>query len=541
MRVVTNQQMRELEAHAVAAGATWAGLMEAAGRGVAVEILRRLGPVQNGRVLVLVGPGNNGGDGLVVARLLHAAGSAVTLYLWQRVYTPEDRVWYACRERGIAELQAATDPEGAQLVALVRQCHLVVDALLGMGASRAISDDLALIIRTVNTNRIKPSLVVAIDVPTGVSSAHGALLGAAIVADVTVATGLPKRGVLLFPGRALVGELALAPLSLLESDEEVCMSDIIDAETMRLLLPLRPLDAHKGTFGRVVVVAGSLFYPGAATLATAGAARVGVGLVTLATGRSVLGASSRGSEVTLLPLPEADWGTIGPEAATEIFKYLERYDALVLGPGLGQEESTKLFLQRVLGLEQLKARSRVGFLAHSDEPKPTEDVLISPPTLPPTVIDADGLNLLAQIEHWAEHLPAGRCVFTPHPGEMKRLLGVEQLDPDSVQVAVDAAARWGQVVVLKSATTVVAAPDGQSAIYPGANPALATAGTGDVLAGVIGGLLAQGLAPFDAARLGVYLHGAAGALVRDEIGDAGALASDLLLRLPRAIAQLKGV
>jgi NAD(P)H-hydrate epimerase len=231
--------------------------------------------------------------------------------------------------------------------------------------------------------------------------------------------------------------------------------------------------------------------------------------------------------VTLLPLPEADWGTIGPEAAEELLKRLPGYRALLIGPGLGAEDPTQLFLQRVLGLEQPKARGRVGFFARSSEAKPAEESRAAPPDLPPTVLDADGLNLLAKIDDWPEHLPRGRFIFTPHP------------DSDRVQAAVDAATRWGQVVVLKGATTVVAGPDGRSAVHAGGNPALATAGTGDVLAGVIASLLAQGLELYPAALLGVYLHAAAGELVREELGDAGALASDLLPRLPRVIKALR--
>lgn len=315
------------------------------------------------------------------------------------------------------------------------------------------------------------------------------------------------------------------------------MSDRLNAERARSLLPKRPDDGHKGTFGRVLIVGGSINYPGAATLACGGAGRVGAGIVTLATGRSVLGAGGRGPEVTLLPLPEADWGTLGPEAVEELGKHIEKYQALVVGPGLGQEEPTGLFMERLLGLEQPKSRGRVGFV--SANPAPAAGEPRKALTLPPTVLDADGLNLLAAIEDWPEHMPKERFVLTPHPVEMSRLLKREALGTDLVAIASEAATHWGQVVVLKGATTVVAGPDGRTLLHAGSNPALATGGTGDVLAGVIGGLLAQGLPLFDAAALGVYLHGAAGALVRDEVGSMGALAGDLLGRLPRTITALR--
>jgi NAD(P)H-hydrate epimerase len=372
--------------------------------------------------------------------------------------------------------------------------------------------------------------------PTGVHSDTGAVLGSAIRADVTVATGLVKRGLVQQPGRMYAGEIRLAEIGLAPDDVEAIMSETIDARRARALLPARPDDAHKGTFGKVMVVASSLLYPGAASLATAGAARVGAGLVTLATGRGALGGPGRLAEITLRPLPEAEWGALGEAAADELLKHLEDYSALLVGPGLGRDEPTRRFLERLFGLEQPRTRGHIGFrIATSEEPSAERQR----PELPPAVLDADALNLLAEIEGWWERLPRGRCVLTPHPGEMKRLLKAEELDEDRAKVAEEAAARWGQIVVLKGATTVVAQPDGRSVLNDGGNAALATAGTGDVLAGAIAGLLAQGLAPFDAAALAVYLHSAAGRLVRADLGDAGALASDLLPRLPLAIKALK--
>jgi NAD(P)H-hydrate epimerase len=331
--------------------------------------------------------------------------------------------------------------------------------------------------------------------------------------------------------------LALADIGIPQRDLETIMSEIITAEQARALLPARPEHAHKGTFGKVMVVAGSLNYPGAAALATTGAGRVGAGLVTLATARSVLLTSGRGPEVTLLPLPEAELGTLGLSAAEELLKNLDGYQALLVGPGLGREEPTSRFIQRLCGMEQSRKRPRVGFRIHEDQSETTSGQ-DEPSQLPPTVIDADGLNLLSDLDDWPERLNREHFILTPHPGEMKRLLQVEKLADDLIEVATDAAVRWNQVVVLKSATTVVAAPDGRSVVSTAGNPALATAGTGDVLAGAIAGLLAQGLQLFDAAVLGVYLHAEAGALVREEFGDMGALASDLFTRLPRVIKGL---
>ena len=563
MLIVTTSEMRRIEQAAVDAGATWPGLMEQAGWGVAQEALRLLASAEQRSAAVLVGPGNNGGDGLVVARHLHDAGVRVALYVWRRDTDAPDLNWQRCRERDIAFTLAADDAAGTELRRILARSALLVDAMLGVGVSRPLSGDLLRIVQAVNQLRTFIFLhsafcILSVDLPTGVASDTGAVLGEAIRADITVATGLLKRGLLLYPGKSYAGRVVVADLDLPPAALETTMSETLSAKLARGLLPARPDDSHKGTYGKAMVVAGSVHYPGAATLATTAALRAGAGLVTLATGRSTLGVG-RSPEVTLLPLPEAEWGVLGEPAAGELLKKLAGYTALLVGPGLGHEEPTGAFLQRLAGLHRSAGRSRVGFL-HGDA-EPTREASRSPrgrvgffsggdeaakeeeekeaDELPPTVIDADGLNLLAKIDDWYEHLPKGRLVLTPHPGEMRRLLGTEELDADSPKVAADAAKRWGQVVVLKGATTVVASPEGRTLLHAAGNPALATAGTGDVLAGTIVGLLAQGLSPFDAAALGVYLHGAAGAIVRDEVGDMGAIASDLLARLPQAIRRLK--
>lgn len=534
MKLVTTQQMRALEQGAVAAGATWPGLMEQAGWGVAQIAMRQLGHMAGRNVLVLVGPGNNGGDGLVVARHLHDAGATVALYLWRRTDPSDDANWQRCQKRAIAEYSASADADRSALRRLLAAADLVIDALLGMGTSRPIAGELAAIVETVN--QAKHALVLAIDMPTGVHSDSGAVLGIALRATTTVATGIIKRGLLQPPGRTYAGTIEIAEIGLALVQLETIMSITIDAALARTLLPARPADAHKGTFGKVLAIAGSALYPGAASLATAAAARVGAGLVTLANGRGALLAPGRLPEITLLPLPEADWNALGEAAADEALKHFDTIQALLVGPGLGREEPTRLFIERLLGIEAPRQRGHIGFRIGFSPDKPAEH---QRPELPPTVIDADGLTLLSQIEQWWEHLPRERCVLTPHPGEFKRLLGVETLEDDHIQAAEAAAHTWGQIVVLKGATTVIAHPDGRTAVNDGGNPALATAGTGDVLAGAIAGLLAQGLAPYDAAVLGVYLHSAAGRLVRDELGDMGALASDLLSRLPLAIKALK--
>jgi ADP-dependent NAD(P)H-hydrate dehydratase / NAD(P)H-hydrate epimerase len=571
--VATADQTRTLETEAVDRGVSWAELMERAGRGIADQIVDRYGPLRDKRVLVLVGPGNNGGDGLVVARHLHDAGAKLALYIWKRAARPDDQPWRECRNRNIPELAAQNDDDQARLQQIAARADLVIDALLGIGVTRALDGTVAAIVRTINAvkrDRTGSSpQIVSVDVPSGINADTGAIMGNAIEADWTIATGIIKRGHVLSPGISYTGALTCVPIGL-DLDKETAMAESLSAGTLRPLLPARPADSHKGTFGKVMVVAGAGRYPGAAYLAASGALRSGAGLVNLGCGRSIFGAlASALHEVTFLPLPEEDWGVLGADAAKEIHENLEGFGALVLGPGLGREDATKTFLERVLKLDTPKSLSGVGFLhvpapaerprksatgggvgfrrggvaeAPADAPaeaatEPTETAL------PPLVIDADGLYLLAQIEEWWTKLPANSMILTPHPGEMARLLKLNdaaEVNADRVGAAQRAAQEWSQIVVLKGAETVIAAPDGKASIGPSGNPALATAGTGDVLAGIIGGLIAQGVDQFDAARLGVWLHAQAGAIVRREVGEAGAIAGDLLARLPQAITELRG-
>jgi NAD(P)H-hydrate epimerase len=312
--------------------------------------------------------------------------------------------------------------------------------------------------------------------------------------------------------------------------------EMATAQQIRDWLPPRPASAHKGTFGRALIVAGSVNYVGAAALAGAGAKRVGTGLVTMALPLSIQPAVAANlTEATYLLLPH-DLGVITVEAVKMLQEAMGNYDALLLGPGLTQERETVAFVHTLLGLKRSERKEHIGFVDRSAAAEAER------PAMPPLVVDADGLNALAAAEGWWKALPPD-TILTPHPGEMARLIGGEmtarQIQADREGIALRLAAEWDVVVVLKGAFTVVAAPGGRVMVVPFANPGLATAGSGDVLAGAIVGLRAQGMGAFEAAVAGAYLHGLAGQLARADVGDMGMVAGDLPPRLPLALRSIR--
>ncbi len=516
MKVVTADQMRQIDQECGKIGLPTNVLMENAGKAVAEEVRRILSDITKQHILLLIGPGNNGGDGLVVARHLHDWGGKVSLYLFgQR--PPDDPNLRLVRQRGITLVEATQDENLGRLDGLLSSATAVIDALFGTGRSRPLGDTFVPALdRVSKAKERQPGLrIIALDLPSGLNADSGAVDSACLYADNTITLGFPKPGLFNPPGAERAGKITVADIGIPSYLAEQITNELITDDWARSVLPKRPLTANKGSFGRVLVVAGSINYIGAAYLACSGAIRVGAGLVTLATAVSLQPIlASKLTEVTYLPLPESSPGIISPEAARLIRQELSHYDVLLLGCGLGQSQSAIRFIKSVLF--RLKP---------------------APPLL---VLDADALNTLAKTRHWWQRLPDD-AILTPHPGEMARLVGVsvDEVQSDRVGMAKKAALEWHKTIVLKGAYTVIAMPDGQVKISPIANPGLASAGTGDVLTGVIAGLAAQGLTLFDAAACGVYLHGEAGEMVRDRLGDAGMIATDLLPTLPLVIKHLK--
>jgi len=392
---------------------------------------------------------------------------------------------------------------------------LVIDAILGTGRTRPIDGDLATILSMVadeRSNRPKMSLM-ALDVPSGLNADTGELDPCCLAADVTVTLGYPKVGLFEFPGASYVGQLKRLDIGIPSSLADDIPQDLITSDWVRRALPLRHLDSHKGTFGRVLIIAGSARYIGAAYLACEGAARVGAGTVTLAIPRNLQPIlAAKLTETTYLPLPE-DKGILSNDASDVILAEAHKYQAILIGCGLGQRSDVANLLRQIIFTYRYPGV--------------------------PLVLDADALNIMATLPEWWNGLN-GQAILTPHPGEMSRLTGISTSDINAARLNTtrELATKWNKSVVLKGAYTVISSPAGQVRISPFANPGLASAGTGDVLAGVTVGLLAQGLLSFDAASCASYIHGAAGEQVRAAIGDTGMIASDLLAQLPLVIKHL---
>ena len=523
MKTVTAAQMAAIEGAAARAGVSADALMENAGLAVAREVRQALGGVAGSRILALIGPGNNGSDGLVAARNLARWGAEVTAYVVAG--RPEtDLKMDAAIRYGVNVVRAAEDSQFQELERILSRSRLVIDAVLGTGRARPLAGAVAEILSRLNQLRAGAGrqLVLALDLPTGLDADTGAVDPACPTADFTLALGYPKAGLLFPSGVEQAGELRVLDIGIPPGlpEEATIDLDLLTPEWVAGRLPARPTTAHKGTFGHALVVAGSRHYVGASYLASQAAVRTGAGLTSLASPRSVYPiAAAKSAEVIHLPLPEDAEGRTSPEAVEAVGAQRSRFSAMSVGCGLGWSAGTREFIERLLCAE-----SRV-------------DAALQPR---PTLVDADGLNNLSQVEDWPRRV-ARPLVLTPHPGEMATLTGltVDQVQKDRVATVREWAMRWECCVVLKGAHSLIASSDGMVRVSPFVNPGLATGGTGDVLSGVIVGLLAQGLPIDDAAACGVYLHGLAAQVVTGRTGAAGLAASDLLEALPPAMAGLR--
>lgn len=520
MKIVTPQQMRELDRAAIEErGIPGAVLMERAGAAAAAAVRELLRPgAADPLVVILAGKGNNGGDGLVVSRLLSAAGVRTRTFLLARGRDLRGDADLNRRRllRAGLNLAELTGEEGLPgLETALAGAAVVVDGIFGTGFQGPARGLPARAIELVNQAGVRPlsPRVLAVDIPSGLDGETGRAEGAAVRADRTVTMGLVKAGMVRGEGLNLCGRITVADLGFppdlvaaLESDREA----IVPAE-LAPLLKLRPPASHKGDYGRLLIVAGSPGMTGAAALAARGALRAGTGLVTLGIPRS-LNPVLEGmvAEAMTLPLPETDEGTVSEEALAPILKFCRGVDGVALGPGLSRHRRTGRLVRGLV------------------EKCPV-----------PLLIDADGINLLAARRRVLNRARSP-LILTPHPGEMARLAGGEKGDPagDRADAARLFAQEYKLTLVLKGAGTVVAPPDGPIWINLTGNPGMATGGSGDVLTGMIAGFRTQGLSAAEAARLGVFVHGAAGDRAARRLGMMSLLPSDLLEEIPAVLNQL---
>lgn len=509
MRIVSVDQMRELERRTFAQGLSEDELQRRAGSEVArvVAALR----TEPGTALALVGTGNNGRDAWIAAERLLERRWGAALYLCPR-HSIADRELHHFEALGGRLFWCAPEDVEGSLSRAAQGASVILDGLLGIGARGAPRAPLDGIIQALNAQRAKDQslCVVAVDNPSGLDPDTGTAAGVVIIADVTIVLGGLKRGLVNAPATKFTGELRLGEIGVVDGPPGA--PEVLSPATLQGLLPPRPVDAHKGTFGRLLVVAGSEQYVGAAYLVCGAAVRSGAGIVTLAAPRWLRDVvAARLPEITYLPLPEGGPAGDGPACIERISSRLKSFDALAIGPGLSTEGTVPELVESVL-----KLAGEIGI---------------------PAAVDADALNVLASRPGWTDWI-ARNLVLTPHPGELARLLGgAAPASEPAWELARRLGEEWGLTVALKGALTAIGSPQG-AWVHPHPNPGLATAGTGDVLTGIIGGLLARGMDPTTAARLGVWVHGRAGSVATAGLAGGGLAASDLLREIPGALAEV---
>lgn len=510
MKFATIAEIKAIEKQAVEKyGIPSIVLMENAGSETARQMGLIMGTLQHKKIAILAGKGNNGGDGYVIARHLYNQGAKV------RVFVVGDKGQVSgdaltnleiIINMGIDVVEVLHDGDWDKVKIAMNFTECLVDALVGTGFTGKLTGNMAQVVESINKAN---KMVIAVDVPSGVNADTGQIDGIAVKADHTITFSLPKQGLLLYPGASYAGDVSVADIGIpreLLTDEKIKQNIITSSEIARMFVGRSP-NAHKGSCGRALVIAGSKGLTGAATLTSNATVRAGAGLVTLGIAESLHAIMEmKVTEVMTKALPEVIVGAIGQEAVHDVQEMALQSDIVAIGPGMGRHMDTLAAMrQLIMTVEK------------------------------PLVLDADALYALVGHTELLGQVKA-MPVLTPHAGEMSRLTGltVEELDQDRVYIARQSAIDWGSIVVLKGARTLVAFPDGEVYININGNAGMATGGTGDVLTGVIAALIAQGLSSHEAALVGVYIHGLAGDIVAKG-GMIGMTASDLIRALPAAI------
>jgi len=519
MKFVTVEQMKKIEQEANQKGLSYEQMMENAGKNLGEIIEREYASQKNGGAVGLVGPGNNGGDTLVALSYLRDYGWRATAYLVKN-RDLSDPLLERFIHKGGKVFNINQDEGLIKLKILLHENNIVLDGILGTGFHLPLRPDIANVLRIVKdtiSEVFDPPFVIAVDCPSGIDCDSGDAADEVIPANLTVTMAAIKIGMLRIPAFNLCGRIELANIGDLEPLEswQKINRFVIDSEWVKQKLPPRPDDSHKGTFGTALIIAGSKNYIGAAFLAAKAAYLSGCGLVTLAAIDEVRHAlAGQLPEVTWIPLPDKG-GFVSEEGVYILQDYIPKANGLLIGPGFGIHNSTEKFLQKLF--EEFKGHVSA------------------------LIIDADGLKLLARLPDWPKRLPP-ETILTPHPGEMSVLTQVNtnEIQMQRVFTAEHYANLWNQIIILKGAFSIIVEPHGRTAMNPVASSALAKAGTGDVLAGLITGLRAQGVNSFEAATIGVWIHAQAGLLAASKIGTArSVLSSDILKAISDVFQELE--
>ncbi|MFQ5796924.1 MAG: NAD(P)H-hydrate dehydratase [Candidatus Bipolaricaulia bacterium] len=512
MQLATAEAMKQMDRETIEGiGVPSLILMENAGRNVVSVLRDRFLDLTDMQVAVLAGKGNNGGDGLVIARHLINWGAEVDVFVLGEPadLSDETRTNAEILEEMVPDRLKYLPDESSlkQVTDAISNADIVIDALLGIGIVGAVRGFYKKAIELIN---IAPGYIVSVDLPSGLETDTGHVEGVCVSADLTVTFSLPKVGQLLYPGAEYVGELVSTEIGIPQSVTKKYDSGIalLDESYIRARVPTRQPYSHKGDYGKVFLLAGSQGYTGAAALAGESALRAGAGLVYLGipeTLNPIL--EGKLTEVITVPLPDAGDGTFSESGLAAAEEQLKRVDVLGLGPGLSRAPGVSQLVRKLLPRVQV-----------------------------PTVVDADGINVLNEGPDLLKQL-SNETILTPHPGELSRLIDrkIAEIERDRVGVAKQVASDFEVILVLKGVPTVIALPSGAVFVNPTGNSGLASGGSGDVLTGMIVGLLAQGLTPSDAAIVGVYLHGLIADRLRETTGERAMIAGDLVRTMPEVL------
>lgn len=481
-------------------------LMENAGNAIATYIHQKYGTAK--KMVIIVGSGNNGGDGWCAARLLHAKGCNVKVMSVCGTEKMRELVLKNYEMAKNLAVEYCLEADGSAIEKEICNSDIVVDAILGTGITGIVKEEIAEIIHIINRCGKK---VISVDVPSGINAQDGTVCGAAVCADELIVLGTVKQGLLFYPARNYYKELIVDKISIPDSVfSKVSDKKVYDQNEISKLIISRKATAHKGTFGKLGIIAGSVGMTGAACLCGEAALRSGAGIIQIAVPKTLNAVFEvKLTEQMSCPMPENEYGALA--RSKDLIDFCDGKTALVIGPGLSQKADGHLFIPDILRTFTGKA-----------------------------VIDADGLNLIAKNP---EALCCGNCIITPHLGEMSRLTGisVDEISKNQAEVALNFAKQYNTVVVLKNYITVVASPDGRLVFNITGNSGMATGGSGDVLSGIIGSLCSQGYDIFDAAVVGSFVNGFAADIASENISVTSLAPSDTISALKLAFKRLNGI